>query len=372
MTNWVRGNLTATISYNLEKAFGVGKAEFIVPQLSDDGWKQHYKEYSFWQGRTFLRLETLDAEKAKVGIYTDATNKIGTATIKIGETSSEIYLPTFYCQAAMQVKLNSISLPEDKIRLAVDNGETTDALWLVKGSSFLNGKCSVSGVEIDDFGTGKASLRCGSESFTLSLGTPSDIRISKDDAESILYKKWNLINRIIPNPNDKNNVYIAYAGQLPDDLAKTNPDAKGESKAVEKEFIVLINSEKELSESDKINYDSQIKGALSGAKLQSKNIDELKINFGNYFKDAKAFIITKGETVKGIGGSSYAFLGFERADSALTGDVIRKEALDYFFNKTVEEARSIARKYYSETKENKETFGETALFEAVKLAKEII
>jgi hypothetical protein len=44
MPDFVEGNLTARISYDIRNAFGLGQATFYLPQMNDDEWKQNFKE----------------------------------------------------------------------------------------------------------------------------------------------------------------------------------------------------------------------------------------------------------------------------------------------------------------------------------------
>ena len=55
MPDYVEGNLTARIRYDIQNAFGVGQAQFYLPVLDENDWGEKYKQYSFWDGRGYLR-----------------------------------------------------------------------------------------------------------------------------------------------------------------------------------------------------------------------------------------------------------------------------------------------------------------------------
>ena len=43
MPEFVQGNLTARLRYDLQNAFGIGKATFYVPQLSNKEWEERIR-----------------------------------------------------------------------------------------------------------------------------------------------------------------------------------------------------------------------------------------------------------------------------------------------------------------------------------------
>ena len=66
MPDTLKANLSAVIRYDINKAFGVGKTSYVLPQITDDlKWQADYKDYSFWDGRGYVRAENIDAESAK-------------------------------------------------------------------------------------------------------------------------------------------------------------------------------------------------------------------------------------------------------------------------------------------------------------------
>jgi len=60
MPDFVRGNMTANIKYDVKNAFGIGKATYYLPQISDEDWALNYKQYGFWKGKGFLKAENIE------------------------------------------------------------------------------------------------------------------------------------------------------------------------------------------------------------------------------------------------------------------------------------------------------------------------
>ena len=74
MPDWISGNLTATIYYDIEKAYGVGKSEYYLPVMSDGNWTLHYNDYNFWEGKGYIRVKDINNGVAKIDLYTDENN----------------------------------------------------------------------------------------------------------------------------------------------------------------------------------------------------------------------------------------------------------------------------------------------------------
>lgn len=150
MPNFVRGNLTARMVYDIDNALGTGRALYYLPQLTEDEWNRDYTAYGFWDGRGYLRLDGSDNEGATIGVYSDRDitgsgrlgekTKIATLHLKKGETSQEVWLPGFnYCMGDIQVQLNGLENPDTRARIRVDS----EVIEVAQGEKFLENKCTV-------------------------------------------------------------------------------------------------------------------------------------------------------------------------------------------------------------------------------------
>ncbi|VVB80014.1 N-acetylmuramoyl-L-alanine amidase [uncultured archaeon] len=143
MPDFVSGNLTATLNYDIQNAFGIGQVTYYLPEISDADWAARYDEYGFWQGRGYLRATGIDKTGATVSIYSDGNRKINSANLAPGESSKETFLPNFYCAASLQTRLDGLVNPDSRARLNI-NGEINE---VAQGETFLDGACSLSKVE---------------------------------------------------------------------------------------------------------------------------------------------------------------------------------------------------------------------------------
>ena len=146
LSEWIAGELTATIRYDAEEAYGVGRAEYYLPEMSDDEWTAQYEANGFWNGRGFVRLLSIEEDEARIGVYSSVDNLERTFTLRSGETSDLIYFPGFYCKAGLKVRLNSYVAPEDSALLNIDG----EQFWVRKGTKILDNQCTVRNLYIGD------------------------------------------------------------------------------------------------------------------------------------------------------------------------------------------------------------------------------
>jgi len=160
MPDYVSGNLTAKIRYDIKSAFGVGNANFYLPVLTDEEWNEKYEQYSFWQGRGYLRAISTDDNGAQIAVYADdsivksgAFSKEGKTYsktqyssfyLKKGEQSTELYLPGFSpCLATLNVKLGDLINPDTLVKLKIGS----DYVEVKKGEKFLDNNCQVKSID---------------------------------------------------------------------------------------------------------------------------------------------------------------------------------------------------------------------------------
>jgi len=215
MPDWLGGNVTAVIDYDSEGVFGVGEHDFFLSALNEEDWQNQYKSHSFWKGKGFIRAESIDAENARISIYKDATHLEASVNLKKGETSRDLYLDGYYCAAGMNIKLEDISYPVDKALLRVDDEE----LWVSKGGKFLDGRCSVRNIQIDEVGSGKVSISCPGSRFDLLFNKAvARFEVEKTVAGKNSEDDYKIGEKI--TSKDGNDVYLAYSGKYPN--AKNN------------------------------------------------------------------------------------------------------------------------------------------------------
>jgi len=169
MLDFVSGNLTARISYDIPDAFGMGLRQKVIPVLNDEQWSAEYREYGFLDGKGFLRLERLEGDHARVSVYSSPDYKIDSFDLSTGQTSAEKYLPGFYCNAAYTVSLLGGVKPQTKAVILLDS-EKYDVYSKEK---FADNLCQVDFIKSDGAGTGRVRGRCYGQVFDIELNAKS-------------------------------------------------------------------------------------------------------------------------------------------------------------------------------------------------------
>lgn len=380
MSDYVTANLTAVLKYDMENAWGVGRGEYYLPILTDDEWSQRYQEFEFWRGKGFLRLESLQGDKALISVYSDKERKVASRTLTIGSlsTSDDIYLPGFYCQAAMKLQLNSLESPEDSAILQVND----DKIEVRKGAKF--GKsCYVASMNIYGGGTGTIDIVCGSERKVLSLEY-ADVNLQVDKGEPKNYAVGSLVTSVTRNvKNDKSvdvpvtkNLFLAYVGILPSSISSDK-----------KQFVALVETSvsnfgyNNTKESIRKAIDEKVKSFSPGS---GKTTDVLFKDFKEYLNKLgivgydTVTVIVEGGAVESVddrtivfGGSTASDLEYKNlgtSDSKLAG-----EKIDSYSGKATSSYEEISTKFPSEKVVNLESsnefYGERALWQAANLAR---
>ncbi|MFH1585504.1 MAG: hypothetical protein ABIB79_01930 [archaeon] len=140
MPEWVEGNLSVEIRYDIKNAFGIGDGTLYVPELNENDWDSKYLNYGFWKNKFFLRAEDIETNGATIAIYSSKDIRHSSVSLGVGKTSDTLYLPGQYCQAGVQLTLESLDNPGTRARFYVDD----EVIEVVKGQRFLDNKCWVS------------------------------------------------------------------------------------------------------------------------------------------------------------------------------------------------------------------------------------
>jgi hypothetical protein len=203
----VKGNLTARIRYNINNAFGIGKRNFKLPELSDEQWKRDYENYGFWRGKGFLRVENIDAASGTTSIilYRDQNNIYSRALLRERQTQRVQLAGGAYCAPALDVRLDSIEGKDISATLNVDG----DILELVEGQRFLENRCRVNKIQktgLRQFVT----INCfGSREFILDISPRVDIEIGENGNRE---KKSASVGDLIYR-GEKKSLFVGYLGQ---------------------------------------------------------------------------------------------------------------------------------------------------------------
>ena len=219
MPDFVQGNLTATLMYDIKNAFGVGASSYYLPEMSDSDWNERQEQYGFWRGKGFLRAEGIGDDSATISIYSDRNSygtgrtvekiKISSSNLKIGQ-SMQVPLPGFnYCLGNLKVTLLGLENPGTRARLIV-NG---DVIEIKEGERFLENKCIVK--KIDKRGLfEKVDISCkqDSKSPTISLTVSPKLNLSVSGQNEKEFGIGDLLYTFKDKDDKDRGVYIGFIG----------------------------------------------------------------------------------------------------------------------------------------------------------------
>ncbi len=274
MPEYVEGNISAKIKYNIKNAFGIGRANFYLKQLNDNEWEKEYQRYSFWNGKGYLRAEEVDNEGARISLYSGTTllrgkqsyqEKITSVYLKEGEESQQIYIPSFdYCMGGLNLKLDSVEAPGVTVRLKINN----DEFEVAKGDEFLEGKCRVLDLEKKGLNQ-EVHIHCSEDEQGL-FGSSNDfyLRIVPEVNLSVngTSKKYVMGERIYQGEKEEKSIYFAYA------YTKRNTKDKDDIVVV---VVASPSSKEKLSEDDISHWNDFVKQYRTDQEIK-KGFDLLK------------------------------------------------------------------------------------------------
>lgn len=357
MPDFVSGNLTATVKYNVNNAFGIGNVLFYLPEFaSESEWNARKYQYSFWNGRGYLRADDITNEGATISLYTDS-GKVSDANLKLGQTSNSIYIPGLECQAGLKLKLESLNNPDTvaKIRINADVAE------VAKGEPFLNNKCSVQNLQNNGL-VQRVTIKCqedsGTSTFLLTVNPRITLNIGGTDREANL-GDW------LYDSGDKS-VYLGYIGMTGNSLDSKNL------------FVYLFAQPKkennltseELSSVNLLIHDLTNAG-IKPAGIINQVSDAMKSFVGLTNRVTK--YVASGQLIDGIsfGDKTQNFLGTGVYITSFSGaqDIELDASVKEQYESAKQDYETIRTQYASESYSSGDsTYGEEALYNEIALA----
>jgi len=375
MPEYVEGNLTARVSYDIKNAYGIGDASFYLPEMDDSDWENKFVQYGFWDSRGFLRAESVGSDQATISIYSDrATSsglksgdgrqKVSTVTLKKGQTSSRVYLPNFdYCMGNFELRLEGLESPDTRARLNV-NGQVVE---VVDGEKFLENKCWVTNIEKQGL-VQKTEIYCnedkGSQTFPFTISPKLNLSIGGE------IRKVNVGDYLFPY-EDKS-VYLAYAGTI---------DGSTRLEDLELYFAAILEKRADLKlTGDEIKDASKLVDAYTFNKKEKESVVGFLGGVGktllgsatNFYK-----WLVKGDSFDGFSykegqkklwGQEIKIIGFAGPQD----NVLSEEAKEYYQN-ALDDYDSLEKSFAGEEFDESvlETYGENALYEKINLAESL-
>lgn len=320
MPDFVEGNITAKINYDIQNAFGVGRASFYLPELSIDDWENDFRQYGFWQGRGYLKAENIGDNRATISIYSDRETYgfgssgekrvVSTVNLEVGEKSNELFIPGFeYCLGGLKLKLTGLEDPSTRVKIDV-NG---DYLELADGEKFLENKCQIRNIEKQGI-VQKTRISCnedeGRTTFDLIVSPKINLKIGSSMREvslgDFLYRDGDYAEK---------SVYLAYIG------------TKGDSVSEQNLFVMTVSlprNDEKLSEGDLASF-SRLVSRFSYSEITGNQFADIFANVGKFYAGAGEVIfrnIIAGDTFRSLSfGETKSIFGNDLSIEGFAGAV---------------------------------------------------
>ncbi len=361
MPKFVEGNLTARVTFDAEKAYGTGNAVLYL-----DGQEESEEESSdniatFWNGMGYVKMLSYDSGRARLGVYTREGRLVREVVLKEGETSGKIYLPGYYCQASLKIKLAELTTPEDSARLNVDG----EQIWVRKGSTILNGRCTVQELQLYTGDTGKVILSCKSAGrIELSLLGGYSAKLSSSETS---FKVSDSVFKGGLSEDSELNWYLAYAGKVGSTADK---DA----------VVVLLGSNKEIKPAVYSTVAQNVKTIIDREAVgENKDVAssvKKDLIVSGFAKETSLVVLRVGDEQDFFKGSESVKLKFEKLvgvdgtseeESTSTGDTTSVPAEVNEYLKKADEAVKELLENYPQVRGDLDRFAEIALLEQINL-----
>ncbi len=358
---WVEGNLTANIRYDIKNAFGIGPVNFYLPEMSDSDWEDQHTQYSFWNGKGYLRAEAIQEDRATISLY-DGVREIDSVRLEEGHTSEKIYLPGFDCLTALELELKGLENPGTRARLDI-NGEVVE---VGDGERFLENRCKVTDLEVLGLVQtveGYCERDNGKkEDFVFPISPKIKLKIGSGEPKEYSVGDWLY-------SSGETAVYLGYAG------------TRGDTSREEDLYVYLFSipeHEKEGLGHDKLKVISDVVYNIEYKDVTGNALTNFVANMGKFYMGVtQQFMayVTKGDNYarigygqdEKIGGQDVLVVGLAGAEDRS----FNEQNLDFreYYTKAMQDYDTVINSFGTEEYSEEEIgFAEKALFEKIAFA----
>jgi len=362
MPDYVVGNLTARIRYDIKEAFGVGDADFYLPEMTSDEWEDKYTQYGFWDARGYLKVESISAKKSTISIYTgDERRKLSSVTLSEGELSNQMYLSGLgLCSASFQVKLNDVVAPDTRAKLKINS----EIVEVVDNERFLDNKCQI--LDIDKQGIVQiVKLKCeeDEDAKPFSLAVSPKIKLIIEGKN----KTVGVGDYLYQREDNGKHVYVGYIGTRDDSLKEEDLEI----------FLVSIPQQKTKLNEEELFAISKTVGAYISSSGTYNDITNfvtksVKVAYGAV-REGFGFL-TDGTSLTGLKTSEGSeerfgkFLEIKGFASPIDGELPSDLELQIAYQHAIDDYDRVIGSYAGELNlEEDYSLGEQALYEKIKL-----
>ncbi len=354
--DFVTGNLTAKVKYDVRNALGVGRALFYLPELDQAEWEEKKSSYGFWNGRGYLKADGITSTDATISVYNTNT-QLASVNLEKGEKSQKISIPGFECTANLELKLEGLESPVKRAQLRINS----EVVEVANEERFLDNKCQVR--SLDNAGiVKKISIKCqedsGADTFDLRISPNITFRIGGVERTA------QVGDFLYDNEKGDKGVYLGYI------------DSTGNPSNPENLLVYLVAIPKEKFDETRLTDDELVSLNFLGT------LDKKEVSTSVLDKTAAAVKEVAGEYLAFerylIGGKEIHSLLYSRVDVSIFG---KQVSLTGFAEPVDLEIPDDAKEYYDNAKSDYETirdsfsseaydgtsFGEEALYNEIVL-----
>ncbi|MCX8193781.1 MAG: peptidoglycan DD-metalloendopeptidase family protein [Candidatus Pacearchaeota archaeon] len=361
----VKANMSVKIKYDVARTYGIVENQFVLPLLNENEWQQRHKEFGFWRGKGYLRLQEITgANNAKIAVYTSPkSNPIKIVELREGaEPKEEIMLPGFYCGAGVRLKLDKITTPTTRARLLVNGNE----LLLENGDYIGDSGCKVDFISSSASYGGSVTIWCPTESKVLTIKDyEAKIQVDQKVVKSTVETDLNFSFKT-KETEKTGHVYVGFIG-------------KEYSKDGFTDFVLLFSKGAEYEEIKKTDakriiskihdYIKRERGHTLDIALMSETrwINELKTFMKDepYVKNLNLTVIKPGISIE-IKGHKFSLLSASGPEQVYyTKDIEEK------YKEAIQQWRDVAYSYANQPSPQGSYYGVIALRNAANLAKDM-
>ena len=356
MPDYVEGNITASVQYDSEGAWGIGKTNFYISQMSDEEWARDYKQYGIWNGKAYLRADSIEPDRATISVWRDFDTKESTVTIMKGQTSSDVYLGGFYCAAGMNIRLEDIGAPVESALVQVND----EQMWVARGDKIMNDKCRITNIQTN-LGGGTLSITCP--------GKNGKIELSLNPGKATLSQSGSEVDFAVGEKiGSESNVYLAYLGQdfnnkMYGVLVRDN-FSQNSAEFAQKNVLASIQA----VAGDRTKTVDQIEGDIKNAVISNYKSQMTNVEKGKIESSVEVVVVKTGKSAFGF---SLEDVLIAKDNNKMTEDMNMEEriARDYY-NDAIKNYEDLSEYYPAERRlADEDPYAAIGLYEAAKLAK---
>lgn len=373
---WIEGNLTAKLNYDLDSGMGVRSQTYFLPMLSDTDFNDRLNQYSFFDNNGFVRATSITPTSATIGVYSGLLahpytpgadknkQRVGQYTLKIGQSSPNLYLPGFQCLSSVNVKLNSITYTDTVAQI-----EANSAVYQLRvGQNFLDKKCTISKIDYtQNYGINQqVQIHCNTDDdknsdFSLFIQPKVELRVNGVLGD---YSVGDAVTNITSEDGINNTVYLAYASNLG---TPQNPNLKVY-------FIALNGTSGPKLSSKELALASNLANDYNSPTLFSSFVSGISNALNNWkgLVGGKQFVLAtsnKAATIeaKNGGTATISVVGFGDGNNIELSSDTQK-----YYSSAISNYTRVTDSYRSEKySTNPVPLGEQAYFNEIKLANDL-